>query len=91
MNDRPQAPQKLTKGYLFTLPAGVLLVSGCMASMSGYDPKFREVVASTRDRNEQWHRITRSGAAGRNCYVFQTEQEWRAWVASIVGPHCALN
>jgi hypothetical protein len=72
-------PQKLTKGFLMSLPAGVYLVSNCFA-----DPQnsiFAEHVAPLSERGAQWVRIRASHADQRNCHVFKDEMQFRNWVA----------
>lgn len=69
----PHRP-KLSRTFLFSLPAGPFLVSGCM--LNGR-PVFAECVVPAAARAAQWGRIKAAGANGRLCDLFDTPEAFR--------------
>jgi len=69
--------QKLTKQFFMSLPTGVYLVSNhCAVLKSGcITPVFNEYVTQRDERQTQWDRIRRAGAAQRMCDVYRGSED----------------
>lgn len=72
---------KLTRKYLMSLSEGLYLVSNLYLNpMQSY---FAEEVAPLNLRKDQWKRIIEANAHQRLCYVFESEKEYKKWLADI--------
>lgn len=81
---------KLTKAFFMHLPEGVYLCSGCHDQ--NHLPVFAEfVVESGEARKIQWELIKTSQADQRNCYAFQSREEYIEFVKNVQGFPCPPN
>lgn len=72
---------KLSKQFLMDLDEGSYITSNC--HVSKYQPVFAEKAAPMKGREDQWRRAVSVGADQRICYVFKTEDDYRAWAAAF--------
>lgn len=77
MGDR----HKLTKKYLMSLPEGLYLVSNIHENPM--QSRFAERVAPLNIRNIQWNRIVEIDVQQNLCHVFETEDEYKKWLAEM--------